>query len=170
MAKIYKTYFESITTLYDTFSKIGMINGVFLIKDACGISDDSDSDRIEMITLSDYSVIHIMDSEYFHIINRDAEISFDWTEIYFFEGQSLEKCKNIYSAPKKELIEKSDLSTYFKQKCDFWAASIDGNKLWLTSSSILAIQSIFLSSANKYEEQKDLRFFNLVCNDLLFST
>lgn len=169
MVKIHKAYFESITMVHRALSEIGLLKGVFLLRDDHLLIDDDNSDKMGTITLSDYSILHIMESEYFYEINRNAKINFDWTEIYLFKDQSLEKYKNIYLPPQKEPIKKSDLLTYFKPQCDFLAASIDGKKLWLTSSAIASTQNIFLSHADKYEEQKDLYFFNMVCNDLLFS-
>ena len=170
MAKIYKVYFKNIGTINNVLSEIGVFEGLFLIRNAYGIGDGIDISKARLIFLSDHSQLVIMDNRYFHDINRNGELGFDWTEIYFFEGQFLGKDHNIFLSNEDILLEKSNLFLYFKKVCDFWGVSIDGENLWLMSSNNLSIQNLFLSQSNKFEEQKDLDFVKMVCNDLLFCT
>lgn len=167
MSRIFKTYFENVKHVNHAFSEIGMNKGIFLLRNAYGvIQNDCDLNKVISILLSDHSYVHIMSNEYFHKINCEEWLSFDWTEIYLFKGGAM---NNVLLSSQEESISKSDLYANFPQQCDFWAASIDGSKLWLTSDNDTAIQNIFLSHSDKSEEQNDLAFFNMVCNDLLFS-
>lgn len=170
MAKIFKLYFKNIGAIHNVLREIGMFEGLFLIRNAYGRGNGIDTSKAKLVFLSDHSQLAFMDNIYFHDINSHGELGFDWTEIYFFEGQFFDKNLDIYLNTEDKVLEKINLLYYFKKRCDFWAASIDGDNLWLMSSNNLLIQNLFLSLSNKFEEQRDLSFFKMVCNDLLFYT
>lgn len=167
--KIFKVFFDNVLLVNHAFAEIGLCNGIFLVKNAAGGTQDEnakdDLSKNICLILSDGSVVNIMSSAHFHDINRDVKLGFDWTEIYFFKDQLM---NDINFNMLQKIINKDDLYQYFHQDCDFWASSVDGGYLWVVPINTAITQDIFLPYSYKYEEQNDSEFFNMVCNDLLF--